>query len=346
MAETSSANGTLSSNTNAKTASKKCAICPSQKAIVVISLSLFIYLLLYLQPFGNYPKVIRKLLSIRHVNSNGTISPNIKGEVFLLILINSIPKTSSRRAVLRETWAGTAKTDTPGKSMNTKNSFNNNLQVFCVFLVGRSSNEKENTELEREAYINGDILRIDTSESYRNMIKKIWGGYRWASKIKPKYLMKVDDDIYLNIPHLITWIHKKSLPQKLYAGWVLHLGRIMRKPNNQWYVSYAQFHEHYYPDYCIGPFYLLSGDLIEKLIQVSLKRKMFNVEDAYLGVLMRDLKIRPLRINDLFVWDPSLGNSIPNWSNKQFRQVICLGERLDSKIIRLIHSKYQKIGFL
>lgn len=346
MAEVSPT-GAVPAKKKTKTATKKCAICPNQKAIIVISLSLFVYLLLYLQPWETFPKVIRKILSVRrNINSNGTITPTIKGEVFLLVLINSIPKTSSRRTVLRETWAGTAKTSTPGESMNTKNNFNNNLKVFCVFLVGRSGNEKENSALEQEAYVYGDILRIETAETYRNMINKVWGGYKWALKIKPKYFMKVDDDIYLNIPHLINWIHQKSLPQKLYAGWVLHLGRIMRKPDNQWYVSHSQFHEHYYPDYCIGPFYLLSADLIEKIIQASLKRKMFNVEDAYLGVLMRDLKVQPLRINDLFVWDPKLVNELQNWSNKQFRHVICLGERLDSKMIRFIHSKYQKIGFL
>lgn len=345
MAEMS-ATGALPATTKTKKAPKKCTVCSSQKAVVVIFTLLIINVLLYLQPWGSYPKAIRKILSTRKLNSNETITPNIKGQVFLLILINSVPKTASRRTVLRETWAGTAETNTPGKSMNTKNNFSNSLQVYCVFLVGLSSSEEDNTKLEREAYVYGDILRIDTTESYRNMINKVWGGYKWALKIKPKYLMKVDDDIYLNIPHLINWIHQKSLPQRLYAGWVLHLGRIMRTPNNQWYVSYSQFHEREYPDYCIGPFYLLSGDLIEKLIKVSLKRKMFNVEDAYLGVLMRDLKVHPLRINDLFVWDPKLVNELPHWSNQHFQKVICLGERLDSKTIRFIHSKYLENGFL
>jgi hypothetical protein len=329
-----------------QSSSKKCSCF--RKAEVVIAVLLLVYLVLYLLPWDNYPKMIRKLLTLspRHITSNDSITPTIEGQVFLLIIINSIPKTASRRTVLRETWAGTAQTNTPGKSLNTQNTFNNNLQVFCVFLVAFSSEQKENKELASEAYIHGDILRIDTAESYRNMINKVWGGYKWALKIKPQYLLKVDDDIYVNIPHLITWLHQKSLPKNLYAGWVLHLGKIMRSPGNQWYVSHAQFHEHFYPDYCIGPFYIVSGDLLDKLIKISSKITMFNVEDAYLGILMRGLKVKPLRINELFVWDPRLVTMLPKWKDKKFREVICLGERLDSQMIRFIHSKYRKIGFL
>ena len=88
------------------------------------------------------------------------------------------------------------------------------------------------------------------------MITKVWKGFKWAQTINPKYLMKVDDDVYVDIPHLITWLHELNLPNKLYTGWVLHKGRIMRSPDNQWYVSHSDFHEHHFPDYCIGPFYI------------------------------------------------------------------------------------------
>ncbi|EDO38295.1 predicted protein, partial [Nematostella vectensis] len=170
------------------------------------------------------------------------------------------------------------------------------LGVYCVFMVAVSDVLSDNKKLHNEAARYNDILRINTVESYRNMITKVWGGYEWAFKLNPRFFMKTDDDIYVDLPHLVHWLHDPSLPRKLYAGWVLHHGRVMRNPGNDWYVSHADFHERYYPDYCIGPFYVLSGSLLGNILTNKKNVKMFNVEDAYLGVLLRYLHVSPLNV--------------------------------------------------
>lgn len=328
------------------TSSAARTLCPrllaSKHIMIILLLSVIIYGGFH-YAWNNHPKTFRKLITAKLRRNQNVTSPQIHGNVFLLILINSIPKTATRRQLLRETWAGTANTNTLAKSSNTRNDFNNDLQVFCVFLVGVSDNPKENKDLIDESYIHGDVLQIITQESYRNMINKIWAGFRWARKHNPKYLMKVDDDIYVDIPHLITFLHEKELPDNFYTGWVLHQGRVMRSPGNQWFVSHSEFIERYFPDYCIGPFYIFSGSLLGKLIRKSKVTKMFSVEDAYLGVLMRSIHIAPIYNNEIFVWDPSLTSKLQSWEESKYRKVICLGERLKGKTIRLIHMKYQAI---
>ncbi|EDO40978.1 predicted protein, partial [Nematostella vectensis] len=199
---------------------------------------------------------------------------------FVLFLVTSMPESFERRQLIRTTWANTR-----GQP---------DVTIYCVFMVGISTIAKYNRRIAKEASILGDIYRTKIEESYRNMIFKVWDAYKWALGVSPKYIFKADDDIYVNIPRLIHWLKTdQNIKENLYAGYVVYKQKIERDEENDWFVNSTDLQQGTYPNYCIGPYYIFSGNLLEGLIHAASKRQKFPVEDAYMGVVMRDNYVTP-----------------------------------------------------
>lgn len=55
------------------------------------------------------------------------------------------------------------------------------------------------------------------------------------------------------------------------------------------YVSYEDFPDKRYPGYCLGGGYLMSNDVLGKIMSISYERKLFPMEDVYVGLMVREL---------------------------------------------------------
>ncbi|EDO39939.1 predicted protein [Nematostella vectensis] len=267
--------------------------------------------------------------------------------VFLLILITSHPKASSRRDLIRKTWAGTSKskylTGLPAKSTNVSPTYPQST-IYCVFTVGFANDAGIDRYVERESNRFGDILRINKRESYRNLVEKIQGSFEWALSVKPQYILKADDDVYVNMPKLISWLHSPRIPPKIYAGFVHYRAFIQRDPSHRWFVSRSLFPEGRFPPYCGGPFYLFSGNILQKIHKASLKQKRFAVEDAYFGVLARRIGIRPFDVGrTLWFWDKELDLTSTSWTNTRLRNTAVIGDGITDSGIQYLHERYKKI---
>ena len=93
----------------------------------------------------------------------------------------------------------------------------------------------------------------------------------WARSYKPKYIIKIDDDVYLHLPRFFSWISKTELPKKLYVGYVHYCASICKNPRNEHYVSKAEYRARVFPNYCAGPCYVLSGNLLDEFVELSKK---------------------------------------------------------------------------
>ena len=58
----------------------------------------------------------------------------------------------------------------------------------------------------------GDILQEDFVDSYMNLTLKSVMGLKWASTYcsQTQYLLKTDDDIFVNVPVLLTYLQEAS----------------------------------------------------------------------------------------------------------------------------------------
>ena len=197
-------------------------------------------------------------------------------KVFLLIMVPTHPASFDRRSAIRKTWG----TD---PSMKTR--------WKTVFLLGQvATNIVQNDKhLEAEGMMHRDLIRGAQKEHYYNLTLKTQMGLEWASKYCDfQYLLKADDDVFVN-PYLLTdYLRKPVTPKtKLYTGRCRHDAIPLRK--GKYKVSREEYNRTRYPAYCLGA-YLLSSDLVHKLVEMfDVCKEPFKMEDVYIGMLIEKM---------------------------------------------------------
>ena len=175
---------------------------------------------------------------IEHNTSPLDISPKCKREVFLILLVISSPDGFIRRNAIRATWGQSyAKSRHKYKEnakLNKVEAYFPEDVVKTVFLIG-SVSQKDLSELVRtEARVFGDIVLGRLHDHYGNLTMKTRLGLKWAyHNCKAKYILKTDDDVFINPVPLVEWLRTQSR-QKFYSGWCNFNSPVVRDPHNKW----------------------------------------------------------------------------------------------------------------
>ncbi|KAK7873094.1 hypothetical protein R5R35_000374 [Gryllus longicercus] len=145
-----------------------------------------------------------------------------------------------------------------------------------------------NQKLYEESSRSHDILYLDVVDVYRLLPKKMLNFYKWADQnIYFSYLLKTDDDTYINIPEVMKELHSQStknreLPDQIWwwsafrQGWPVQLSGKWRE---------GSYHSVTYPPFPCGAGYVLSHGAVNFLSKIAdtLYTK-FQGEDAALGI--------------------------------------------------------------
>ena len=280
------------------------------------------------------------------LSSSYNITPELPKDTFVLIAIITVPSKFERRETLRGTWAKNTALSNTGHASSSKPHDKMTMAYFFTF--GFEGNPSVDMNIEGEASTHKDILRVNLMESYRGLVSKILLTFEWITRldIKPSFIVKADDDVYVKMPDLAKWLHKIQPSAKIYAGFV-HSGgktRVHRSPENRWYVSSEQYNKSHFPPYCAGPFYMFSRNVFLEIVNASKIVTAFPVEDSYIGVLASKIGVKPQKTGrDLFYCRNFRFNG---WilktelKNKTVPSGIVLGHLLSSKAIQLLHRAY------
>lgn len=207
-----------------------------------------------------------------------------------------------------------------------------NLVVKLVFLVGQNknafltnNNKKDELQkrVDKEAKINGDILQENFLDSYNNLTLKSIMLLKWAThkcRKQVEYVLKVDDDTFVNVPNLIhvllggnipvynstvgfldqrilpVKLNKKSKkkPQDLLLGHLFCGVKPVSDTTSKWYTPYYLYEADWYPPYLSGTAYLMSIVSVQKLYHQSLRTPYFHLEDVYItGICASKLNLKP-----------------------------------------------------
>ena len=258
-------------------------------------------------------------------------SSDLENNLFLLVLIISgVGRTSflDQRNAIRSTWL-----------MNARNI--NSLKWKHVFLLGTSNDPAIDLEVQREAHFNNDILVLNSTDNYLNLIIKVLSGFRWAyMQIKPRFILKADDDVYIRIPHLITWLSKSENGKFFYGGYVYKDGAEVRRNSTELEntLSLDCYPEERFPPYSAGPFYVISSMALPALFQVMRRRRVFPVEDAYMGLLANKSKIKPVTIPGF-----QLNDNVTYHKNCFLASKIAFGHHFDSAHLYYLRTKLLEI---
>ncbi|XP_078364024.1 beta-1,3-galactosyltransferase 5-like [Oculina patagonica] len=206
----------------------------------------------------------------------------------LLILVSSAPANLQRRNYIRKTWA-------------FERAFK--PRWATVFLVAQTRNQDESNSLLKEDERYGDLVRGDFFEHYWNQTYKIQMGFDWASKYcKFSFLLKTDDDVFVNSEKLLSFLSEPTTPKKaLYMGNHYTNAEVFR--GGKWKVSKEEYSGERYPDFCPGFGYVLLYDSVISLVKTFSLLPYFRLDDVYVGMLANRTGIKPLH-NVGFELDP------------------------------------------
>ena len=202
-----------------------------------------------------------------------TTRTSCKQRYFLLILVASAPAYFDRRRTIRQTWA-------------SDNSINPRWNT--VFLLGKSRDSNHSTQLQLEEALYGDLIRADYYEDYYNQTLKVEMGFEWATKYCSfSFLLKADDDVFINAPAVLELLNKSSTPkEKLYLGFVYKTPKVQRK--GKWLLTQEEYNETHYPNFCAGSGYILSRDVVVSFVDIFNTIPKIKIDDAYVGMLANE----------------------------------------------------------
>lgn len=225
------------------------------------------------------------------VCSQGTDLP------YLLVIVCSGVNNTAARNAIRGSWARDEAT--------LKN-------VRVVFLLGHLQNDTQQENILEESLQHGDIIQEGFLDTYANLTVKSLMLLKWfsqncdtssssssssslsSSKARSvEYVMKTDDDMYINLPKLYELVRANKKPNLLLGSLICNAVPI-KDPHNKWFVPHYMFSEKKFPNYLSGTGYLMHRTTVSKLFTAALDIPVFHLEDIYVtGILARKVGIRP-----------------------------------------------------
>ncbi|XP_064212018.1 uncharacterized protein LOC661554 [Tribolium castaneum] len=187
----------------------------------------------------------------------------------LLVFIHSkFDKFDARRAI-RETW---------GQKRDN---------VTFYFLLGEDKNRHHEVQLKLrdESQRFNDIVQERFVDSYNNLTLKsitMLKLFHLHCSDSYKYLLKIDDDVYLNIASALKELTNRSITTNVLLGHVYNATNAIRNPASKWFVPYELYPDEKYPPYLCGAAYIMSADVAVKLYHVALETPIFYIEDVYI----------------------------------------------------------------
>jgi len=202
------------------------------------------------------------------VCANCTFSTFSDNKYELVVIVVSYSLRTARRNVIREFWA------------NKIYSTNKNWRV--LFVTGVVQNKTAMIELKKEAYDKNDVLIVDVAENYdKNLPKKDMVGIEWAHEnLNFNFLLKCDDDLFIDIDSLIDELVARK-GRLFYLGNVMYDQPVLR--TGRYAVSKEMHPEDVYKPYCSGGAFVLSKQLVDRLIPHFEYEKYLRIEDAHMG---------------------------------------------------------------
>jgi hypothetical protein len=191
----------------------------------------------------------------------------------LLIGVETAPSHGKARAAILESWAA---------FINPRHArYNANLasKMDIKFFIGELG--PNNVEHSASIAAEPNIVRLEGFiESYGNLSAKTLGIIKWAHDNNYKHLLKVDDDVFLQLDYLSYWMDDFKIELGVtYAGEFVAEGAVVSNPKSKWYMA-DQYPHPTFPPYAFGSTYFLGHDLVEYLGSRSKSLPLFRVEDA------------------------------------------------------------------
>ncbi|XP_068238792.1 beta-1,3-galactosyltransferase 1-like isoform X2 [Palaemon carinicauda] len=224
-----------------------------------------------------------------------------RSDLYIINVVGTAPWEFKARSRIRKLWA------------NEK--YRNMTGFSTVFIIGQATDENIMKEVEKESDKYHDILLLDILDSYTNLTLKTLVLFHWVYKYctNPMWVLKSDADVFVNTFALSRYLHKvQQSGGKLGDTFVCKKrGPVspcrQKCPHAKWRVSWDEYPKAKYPQYCMGPGYVIPRSIIKPIYEAANKTHPFRMEDVYYtGILPDEAKIARKKhsIGGRFPWRP------------------------------------------
>ena len=215
-------------------------------------------------------------------------------DLFMIVYIHSNAKHFSNRMLIRSTW---------GDSNNYKWM---NRSIKTIFVLGLPGNHTiDNSVLLpilQENIKYKDILLANFNDRYNNLTEKALNGMKYVIEQCPlaKFVLKVDDDVFVNMFKLIEYITSNEEMFSKSRHLMCHVwkdAKVVRKEGTKWYMPYSVYTAETFPDYCSGSAVIATTEVLRQLYEESRFVPHINIDDVYITGILRqrlDIPIRSL----------------------------------------------------
>ena len=196
----------------------------------------------------------------------------------MVILVVSGVRNFMRRDAIRNTW---------GSNVNVKN-------VKVLFLLGVDRVSSFRVEVAKESQLYGDIIQVDIEDKYTNLTSKSIAMLQWADDYcsNLKYLMKADDDVFVNLNLLLASLHNFAKSNASLLCHVFQNAPPDRNKNSKYYTSVEEYPKRFFPTYCSGVAYIIKSNVVAELHKASLQAQYLTMEDVFLtGIVANQIGI-------------------------------------------------------
>ena len=224
-------------------------------------------------------------IKISPLNYSFIQKPYCRFNTSLVILVMSLHHMTSQRQAIRDTWGSVS------NSYSWPNS-NQHFSVEVFFVLGINKNSSLNTAVGMEAAEKKDVIVAQFDDSYFNLTLKVLLAFKWTRDFcsTAKYVMKVDEDTYINIPKFVDFLHSQQLDNTL-LGPYFFTDLVARTGKHA--VSKSGFPAPKYLPHLKGNAYVMPFDVSMKILAVSEYMPYVNIEDCEItGILAKIFNFR------------------------------------------------------
>ncbi|XP_067674807.1 beta-1,3-galactosyltransferase 1-like [Haliotis asinina] len=187
----------------------------------------------------------------------------------LVVIVCSSPSNFVERTAIRKTWGLVAKDP--------------KYNIRLVFLLGRSRSPKHRALLKNESRTFEDIIQKDFVDSYMNLTLKSLSMLEWVMHYcnSSKFILKADDDMYINLPNLIKALHRRK-GDAFIMGHLHDKGKPVRDIKSKWFIPRNMYRKDNYPPFTVGVAYSMTTKAAKRLYAKAQTMSFFPMEDVFL----------------------------------------------------------------
>jgi len=219
--------------------------------------------------------------------ANVELCPDLGKNLQVLVAITSAPSHKDARMAIRQTWG----------------HYSQRSDINIAFLLGSTNDSKLAKDLTDENKLYGDLIIGHFLDSYDNLTLKTVSLLEWVDNYcnNIKFVLKTDDDMFINIPKLLLFIEKHAKEKWTIFGRLAKRWKPIRNKNSKYYVSPSQYQPATLPDFTTGPAYLMTGDVIHDLYTAALGKTYLKLEDVFTtGIVAQDIKVKRTHVSEFY----------------------------------------------